>query len=129
MAPNGNILSYAYTSAGRIPLSDVVIRVLQPNSGGKEELLSVQMTDRDGKTDLVQIVTPPAAESLRPGTEHPFASVDMTAEIAGYEQIRVENVQVFPDTQTVQYFQMIPLNAHPDTLTQEELFRIPPQNL
>ena len=43
--------------------------------------------------------------------------------------IRVENVQIFPDVQTIQNFRMIPLTANPDIITQEELFIIPPQNL
>jgi len=129
MAPSGNILSYAYTSAGRIPLSDVVIRILQQTTGGTEDLVSVQITDQDGKTTMVSVETPPLADSQSPGTERPFSSVTMTAEIPGYEHIRVENVQVFPNTETVQYFQMIPLSANPDILTPEELFTIPPQNL
>lgn len=129
MAPSGSILSYAFTSAGRIPLSDVVIRILQKTPEGAEDLVSVQMTDRDGKTTMVSVDTPALAGSQSPGTERPFSSVTMTAEIPGYEHIRVENVQVFPNTQTVQYFQMIPLNANPEILTPEELFTIPPQNL
>jgi len=129
MAPNGNIISYAYTSAGRVPLSDVVIRILQRTSGGTEDLLSVQMTDRNGKTSAVTVVTPPTEDSLSPGNTSPFTIVNMTAELPGYEQIRVDNVQVFPDTQTVQDFQLIPLSAHTDYITPVEEFDIPPQNL
>lgn len=129
MAPNGNIISYAYTSAGRVPVPDVVIRVLQTTANGTEDLLSVQMTDRNGKTSAVTIATPPTVNSQTPGNPKPFSVVNMTAEIPGYEQIRVDNVQIFPDTQTVQDFQLIPLNAHTDYVTPVEEFDIPPQNL
>ena len=129
MAPNGNIISYAFTSAGRIPLSDVVVRILTSSNEGKEDLMNVQMTDRDGKTNAVPVDTPPPEKSMLPGNGRPFNIVTMTAELPGYEQIRVENVQIFPNTQTVQYFQLIPLKANPENVTPEELFIIPPQNL
>ena len=125
MAAIGNIISYAYTSSGRIPLSDVVIRILTPT----EDLMNVQLTDRNGKTASVPIDTPPLEDSLQPGNTQPFNAVIMTAELPGYEQIRVENVQIFPDTQTVQNFRMIPLQANPESVTPEELFIIPSQNL
>lgn len=130
MAPYGNIISYAFTSAGRIPLSEVVVRVLRENEqNGTDDLVSVRLTDRDGKTTAVEIETPPLADSQSPGNEVPFSIVTMTAEAPGYERIRVENVQVFPNTQTIQNFRMIPLNANADYLSPEELFIIPPQNL
>ena len=129
MAPNGTIISYAYTSAGRIPLADVVVRIMTSSNVGKEDLINVQMTDRNGKTNAISIETPPAEDSIHPGNGRPFDIVTMTAELPGYEQIRVENVQVFPNTQTVQYFQLIPLKANPENVTPEELFIIPPQNL
>ena len=129
MAPNGNIISYAYVSAARIPLADVVIRILTSSGVEKEDLMNVQMTDRDGRTNVVSVTTPPLADSLLPGNGTPFTAVTVTAELPGYEQIRVENVQIFPDTQTVQYFKMIPLKENPENVTPEELFIIPPQNL
>ena len=130
MAPHGDIISYAYTSAGRIPLSEVVIQVLQTDEEtGVEDLLSVRITDRNGKTTAVAVETPPISDSLTPGNGKPFSTVTMTAEMPGYELIRVENVQIFPDVQTIQNFRMIPLTANPDIITQEELFIIPPQNL
>ena len=129
MAPNGNIISYAYASAARIPLEDVVIRILTSSGVEKEDLMNVQITNRDGRTNAVSVATPPLTDSLQPGSGRPFASFTMTAELPGYEQIRVENVQVFPDTQTVQYFKMIPLKENPENITPAELFGIPPQNL
>ena len=129
MAPFGNVISYAYTSAGRIPLHEVAIRILKTDENGMEDLVSFQLTDRDGKTKAVPIDTPPLSASQSPGNETPYSTVSMTAEIPGYELIRVENVQIFPDTQTVQSFRMIPLNAHAQVITPEELFIIPPQNL
>lgn len=129
MAAYGQIISYAFTSAGRIPIPDAVITITRPNGQGESELIDVQMTDQSGKTRQVTVETPDIAGSQSPGTEHPFTSVNMKAEFPGYEQIVVEDVQVFPQTITVQDFQLIPLDQHPDNKTLTETFPIPPQNL
>lgn len=129
MAAYGQIISYVFTSAGRIPIPNAVVTITRANGQGDTELINTQMTDQSGKTQQISVETPEIAGSQSPGTIHPFTSVNMTAEFPGYEQIRVENVQVFPQTITIQDFQLIPLDQHPNNKTITETFPIPPQNL
>ena len=46
-----------------------------------------------------------------------------------FETIEVENLQVFPNTLTVQDLAMIPLSELPESYNQVEIFNTPPQNL
>ena len=70
------------------------------------------------------------SESQSPGSEEaPFTPVTIHARLKGYEQIRVDGVQVFSGTVTVQNLELIPLSELPGAWDQSETFETPPQNL
>ena len=54
---------------------------------------------------------------------------DIWVESPGYELLVVENVQIFPDTQTLQELELIPLPEQTSGLLPEHPVVIPPQNL
>ncbi len=88
------------------------------------------LTDRSGKITPVSLPVPALSAGQTPDTgEIPFAVVNLTARLRGYEQITVENLQVFPDTVTLQELEMIPLSELPDQWSKSENFPTPPQNL
>ena len=64
-----------------------------------------------------------------PGTESPFAVCDIWVEVPGYEMLLVENVQVFPNTETLQELELIPLPEQTSSSTRGEIVDIPPQDL
>ena len=96
---------------------------------GRHTLLAVRVTDANGRTAPVQVSTPNASASESPGTTDPFAVCDIWAESPGYELLVVENVQIFPGTQTLQELELIPLPENTATLLPESPVNIPPQNL
>ena len=49
--------------------------------------------------------------------------------VPGYELLVVENVQIFPGTQTLQELELIPLPEQTDALLPEHPVNIPPQSL
>jgi len=55
--------------------------------------------------------------------------VNLYARKKGYEQIEVNQVQVFANTVTDQEFEMIPLSEYPENQSLLEIFTVPPQNL
>jgi hypothetical protein len=55
--------------------------------------------------------------------------VNLYARRKGYEQIEVENLQVFAETTTDQNLEMIPLAELPQAWDQTMIFDTPPQNL
>ena len=126
MPANGYIQVRAYESYAQIPLQDVAISVTASDGTA----LAMRLTDRNGKIVPIEVPAPDLAESQTPDSpEAPFTTVTLNAKRKGYEQITVDDVQVFADTVTLQTLEMIPISELPDRWNQAEIFQTPPQNL
>lgn len=126
MASTGYIQVHAYSSYAQLPLQDVAISVTAPDGTA----LAMRLTDRSGRITPIEVPVPDLTESQSPGSEEaPFTPVTIHARLKGYEQIRVDGVQVFSGTVTVQNLELIPLSELPGAWDQSETFETPPQNL
>ena len=96
---------------------------------GDNTVLAMRLTDRSGRITPIEVPVPDLEESLSPGNVAPFTVVNLLARLPGYEQIEVEDVQVFADTVTLQNLEMIPLSELPSEWSKSETFLTPPQNL
>ena len=122
----GYITVRAFTSNSQIPLQDVAIAITDPDG----DPIALRLTDRSGRIEPIAISVPDLAASQRPDTGIiPYTQINIYARKENYEQIEAENVQVFADTVTDQYLQMIPLSELPESWTKTEIFRTTPQNL
>ncbi len=126
MPEQGYIQVHAYQSDAQIPLQDVAITITA-NDG---TAIAAALTDRSGRIEPVEVPTPPRADSRAPDSpEIPFTTVTLHARLRGYEQIRVDQLQVFAGTVTLQDLEMIPLSELPSQFGKSETFDTPPQNL
>ena len=125
MPSTGYIQVHAYSSYAQIPLEDVAVSVTTADS----TILAMRLTDRSGRITPIEVPVPDLEESLQPGNVAPFTPVTLYARLSGYEQIQVDDVQVFADTVTVQNLEMIPLSELPSQWSKSEVFPTPPQNL
>ena len=126
MNATGYITVHAYTSYAQLPLKDVAIAITAPDGTA----IAMRLTNRNGQIDPIEIPVPARIASLSPGqSEAPFTAVNLYARLKGYEQIEVENLQVFADTTTNQNLEMIPLSELPGKWNQTEIFDTPRQNL
>ena len=121
----GYIQVHAYSSFAQLPLKDVAISVTTADN----TVLAMRVTDRSGRITPVEVPVPELQESLSPGAAAPFTQVMLYARLQGYEQIQIDNLQVFADTVTVQNLEMIPLSELPSQWSRSETFLTPPQNL
>ena len=122
----GTLQVRAFSSFAQIPLQDVSITITATDGTA----IAMALTDRSGKITPVSLPVPALSAGLTPDTgQTPFARVNVTARLGGYEQITVEDVQVFPDTMTLQELEMIPLSELPSQWSKAETFPTPPQNL
>lgn len=93
-------------------------------------VIAMRLTNRSGQIPPISIPVPDLAAGQSPNTgELPFTRVNLYARADGYVQIENEDLQVFPDTVTVQNLEMIPLSELPDSWGQKEIFPTPAQNL
>jgi hypothetical protein len=117
---------HAYASNAQIPLKDVAITVTAKDGTA----LASRLTDRSGRIAPIVIPTPDIADSRTPGSvQPPFTAVTLHARLQGYEQIRIDGLQVFPDTITLQDLEMIPLSELPSQWSKSEQFTTQQQNL
>lgn len=92
--------------------------------------IAMRTTDRNGQIAPISIPVPDIEAGQSPDTGLiPFTRVNLYARLAGYIQIEDEDLQVFPDTITVQNLKMVPLSELPDSWSKKEIFVTPAQNL
>lgn len=127
MSATGYIQVHAYASNAQIPLKDVAIAITDPAG----TTIALRLTNRSGQLDEpIEITVPDLSASQRPDTGVvPFAPVNIYAKAENYEEIEVNNAQVFPNTVTIQNLEMIPLSELPNYWNQVEIFNTPAQNL
>lgn len=127
LSATGYIQVHAYTSNARIPLKDTAITVTDASGAA----IAMRLTNRSGILDApIEISVPDLSASQSPNTGLiPFAAVNLYARHPNFEQIEIENLQVFADTITDQDLQLIPLSELPEQWTKTEIFDTPAQNL
>lgn len=122
----GYIQVHAYASYAQIPLQDVTVTITATDGTA----IAMRLTDRSGRIVPVPIVVPDRSESLSPDPpERPYAVVNIIARLKDYEQIFVDDVQVFADVTTEQDLPMIPLSELPASRSKSETFKTSTQNL
>ncbi len=127
MSATGYIQVHAYTSFAQLPLKDVAVSITDKNNSA----IALRLTNRSGTFDApVQIPVPEVSAGQSPDTGIiPFTSVDLYARLENFEEIHIENLQVFPNTITDQNLELIPLSEYPESFNRSETFLTPNQNL
>ena len=117
----------AYASNAQIPLKDVAVAIT--DSGGSA--IALRLTNRSGIFDTpIAIQTTMAQESQTPDNNTiPFTTVNLYARLTGYEEIFIENIQIFDSVITEQNLEMIPLSEFPESFNRSERFDTSKQNL
>lgn len=123
----GYLQVHAYASYAQIPLKEVAVAIT--DAGGAA--IALRLTNRSGIFDTpVEIEVPERSAGQSPDTGIiPFTQVNVYARLRNYEEIFVENVQIFPDTTTNQNLELIPLSESPALQNESERFDTPVQNL
>lgn len=127
LSAKGYIQVHAYTSFAQIPLRDVAVTVT--DSAGAA--IAMRLTNRNGAFDsAIEIPVPDLSASQSPNTGViPFTVVNLYARLENFEEIEIENLQVFANTVTLQNLEMIPLAELPQSWNKAEIFNTPAQNL
>jgi len=127
MSATGYLQVHAYTSNAQIPLQDTAVTITDKSGAA----IAMRLTNKSGLLDLpIGITVPDLSASQAPSTGIiPFSVVNLYARKNGYEEITVNDVQIFADTVTLQNLELIPLSEYPQNRTKSELFETTPQNL
>ncbi len=115
--PSGTLVVTARAAGEAFSVNDTEITVTSPN--GTVLLREILEDGSGGLTETLTVTAPEEALSLEPGTERPYAVCDVEAIHGNYYTIRVENVQVFANEESVLPIEMIPIceGEAPDLIT------------
>lgn len=127
MSAVGYIQVHAYTSNAEIPVEDAAIAITDSDGSA----IALRLTNRSGMLDEpIPLEVPDLSAGQSPNTGIiPYAVVNVYARAPDYEEIIIENLQVFPDTVTNQNLELIPLSEYPETWNLSETFETQTQNL
>lgn len=127
LSATGYIQVHAYTSRAQIPLQDVAVAITDKAGAA----IALRLTNRSGMLDMpVEITVPDRSASQSPNTGIiPYTVVNLYARLENYEEIHIENLQIFANTTTDQDLEMIPLSELPEKWNKAEEFNTPAQNL
>ena len=106
--------------------------VMGREKNGKQSLISVQITDRSGLTQPIRITTPGAGESTQPDGVNggvPFTTCSVWVEHPGFAMLQMDGVQIFPQVETMQDVELIPLGEGESSLQQRGVRTTTAQNL
>lgn len=129
MSDTGKLVVQVYASRARLPIQGATVLVTRPGPDGRQELLSVQITDSSGKTAPIKIKTPAPGDSTAPNEQRPCTRCEVWAEHPGYAMLQVKGTQVFPGVKTIQTMELIPLGRDENSLQKREVREIGSQDL
>lgn len=127
MPDTGYIQVHAYASNAQIPIKDAAVTITDAGASA----IAMRLTNRNGQLDQpISIIVPNITAGQSPNTGIiPFTTVNLYARAENYEEIVIENLQVFPNIITTQDLEFIPLSELPGVWNKAEVFNIPAQNL
>ena len=126
MPAEGFIQVHVYTSDAQIPVPGAAVAIVSDDG----TLLAARLTNESGQIQPVAVKVPAASESRDPNFQgKPFTTVTIRVQHPNYEQIQVDNAQVFAGVMTLQPLELSPLPTFPELYDRVEYYNVPPQNL
>ena len=129
MPEKGTLIVFVYTARMAIPIKNARVSLLNSDT---QDLIGFRSTNEEGLTTAFELDTPNTDSSLTPGEagdSKPFSVVDILITHPMYQKILVKNVQIFPNRESIQNVNMIPLDEFQNPKTTEIIYPITPQNL
>ena len=136
MSGVGKLIFRVSTASGAIPLAGAKVVIRQrgdtPNTGNGNALM-VLTSDRDGKTPMAELPTPPRSLSLTPTPNDPtppFACYDAEVTLDGFYALEFVCIPVFDGITSIQPATLTPLpeNGRADGVTPEDTTIIEGEN-
>ncbi|MBR6425286.1 MAG: hypothetical protein IKS29_04975 [Oscillospiraceae bacterium] len=125
MQEQGFLTIRAFTSSAYLSVPGAVVAI-EDESG---QLLALRSTDQDGLAGPIAIDTPPKENSLRPEAGPVCCSVTLRIRHPRFEGMTLQGVQIFPQVESFQPVQLVPLAAHPAAWDRSSMLRIQAQAL
>lgn len=110
-------LQVIVTSKQNVPISGAVVDISY--TGDPDRVLEEVQTDRNGRTEVLELNTPPVEYSLSPSEEQPYSQYTVRVTADGYEPVTIAGTELLENQLSFQNVQMKPLmpGEVPDVVT------------
>ena len=126
----GTLQIRVYTSRAQLPIEDATVVVTQISPTGKYHLLSVQITDREGRVQPLTIPAPPPLGEHRSHPGHgPLLRLPGLGGTPRLHRPAGGRRQIFSGEETDQDMELIPLAEGQHSLVDSSILNTSPQNL
>ena len=121
----GNLQVQVVSAANSTPIPDA--RIFISYTGDPSTSIEQLTTDNSGKTELLELDTPPLEYSVNPTVENqPYSEYTLTINADGFESINISGTELLPLVTAIQNVRMRPLGINQN---QAEIFVIPAHTL
>jgi len=108
-----------------IPIENATINVYGQNNQGDIVQIESLQTDQSGNSAEIELYTPPLDYSMIPLSPKPYSTYNILVEAPNYEALRINGVQILPETTAIQNCNMLPVINNPT----EETMNVSPHTL
>ena len=127
MAEKGSLIAQVYTARMAIPVEGVSVTITTDDRT-RPEIIAYRTTDLNGRTQAVEFETPDINLTLSPSEETGFSTCNIQLDHPNYYSVLVEHVQIFPETESIQQMEMVPLEEFAPEVKSRS-FVVVPQDL
>lgn len=99
LSDSGDLQIRVYANNVGQPIENAHVKILEQNTNRIIEELS---TNTSGKTDNIELQTPPVDYSLNYTAEKPYSEYNLVVEADGFEKVYIEGVQLLPESLALQ---------------------------
>ena len=109
----GYLIVRASTALGAIPVAGATVSIRKDLSGTlspeRGDVIRITTTDRDGRTERIELDAPPRSQSMQPGGAFPYATYNIDVEAPGYYRLFFNNVPIYDSITSIQPAMLIPI--------------------
>ena len=103
----GKLIISVQSSIGIAPVQNAKITLR--STGNPTQILESFVTDNEGRTESVELETPPLEYSMEPEQPQPYSLYTVEVEREGYAPVTINGIEVLPQETAIQNIQMRPL--------------------
>ena len=104
----GYLIAQLFTARQARPITNATVTISRP---GGDTIIRTVAVDREGKTEPIEVDTPPRALSLDENYAGiPYGTYDVTIRALNFATFRIQKVQVFEAETTIQPVELVPFD-------------------
>lgn len=108
MADTGTLKVQLYNEGSYVPIEGAKVTVTSKSEPGAQRIETKETSNANGETSIIELPTPPLANSIKPGSMDPYSLYNIKVEAEGFEPLIIDGAQLFPDTLAIQPCNMVP---------------------